>query len=922
MRSFLALVAALLAVALPSPALAGTFVVPFGYGTPMTAAGWIVWPHAGAICGYEGVGTLWLNAGTLPAHTGCFYLFNAPGLGQIVAVNASHGFVKASTATAMCAYSVAAVGGDTLRHCSGGSFVDAIATSGPIGSSSASTTRAISPSPSPPRAPTTPSTPGGGSRSRTSRRPSCGPTSPTRVQSGLAATLEWSVSDAESGAPALSYSIDGGARVGIRGQACSWLCGTLASGSVPLDLGALADGPHSVTVHAKSYADAESTYGPFSFRVDRTAPAQPLVHVVPDAAAATAGWWDATVALSVSSATAPDVAGSILRVYGPSGAVVHEQSFAGALTAASIPAAALTGGGVYELDVIQCDITRHCATSSRAALRWDGSPPPAPADTTAPPLGLLAARDGAHMTWPALGASGWSGIAGAFTGIGPTPAAARAQALAAAEWQAGVPGTSDTAISATAVRGAGQVCLAVRPVSGAGLASASAGVRCALVDEQPPEVTVSGAQRWSGGAQTVGLAVTDANGATFAQVLLDGVPVKPAVAAITVAGEGSHVLRAVARDGAGNETIVERALGVDATPPVIGNVTADFVAREVRVGVTDALAGVSLAEVRLGGTGLETRISADGLTAIARVPAGLALDGAPVVVRVQDASSPANARETAATLPERTRPVLRGLTAGRGRVSGRVIADAATRVRVWAYPKGRVAYLVGAYPTDAGGRFAVSVRPGRTTRYAVAVPESQELRSATERVAGTVRVTARISALAVRVRGDRLAVRARFPGRRGSALTSWCTTCAAVAGLRPVSSTAGPAYASSGRAACGAPAGSRRAPAAAPGPTAWSSPPRPARGRGARRRANPSAPSSRSERGCGPGRPRATPRCRSRSARPVPGGRMSTGLFALWVGWPGGLALYACGRAARVMRRDELLVLATRAPGTRSTGRS
>jgi hypothetical protein len=31
---------------------------------------------------------------------------------------------------------------------------------------------------------------------------------------------------------------------------------------------------------------------------------------------------------------------------------------------------------------------------------------------------------------------------------------------------------------------------------------------------------------------------------------------------------------------------------------------------------------------------------------------------------------------------------------------------------------------------------------------------------------------------------------------------------------------------------------------------------------------------------------------------------MSVGLFALWVGWPGGLALYACGRAARVMRRE------------------
>jgi hypothetical protein len=32
---------------------------------------------------------------------------------------------------------------------------------------------------------------------------------------------------------------------------------------------------------------------------------------------------------------------------------------------------------------------------------------------------------------------------------------------------------------------------------------------------------------------------------------------------------------------------------------------------------------------------------------------------------------------------------------------------------------------------------------------------------------------------------------------------------------------------------------------------------------------------------------------------------VSIALVALWVGWPGGLALYACGRAARVMRRGE-----------------
>jgi hypothetical protein len=35
------------------------------------------------------------------------------------------------------------------------------------------------------------------------------------------------------------------------------------------------------------------------------------------------------------------------------------------------------------------------------------------------------------------------------------------------------------------------------------------------------------------------------------------------------------------------------------------------------------------------------------------------------------------------------------------------------------------------------------------------------------------------------------------------------------------------------------------------------------------------------------------------------GTHVSIALFALWVGWPGGLALYACGRAARVMQQDE-----------------
>ena len=49
------------------PVLVTTFTVAFGYGTPMTGAGWVANAQAGPICGFEGVGTLWLNAWTLPA---------------------------------------------------------------------------------------------------------------------------------------------------------------------------------------------------------------------------------------------------------------------------------------------------------------------------------------------------------------------------------------------------------------------------------------------------------------------------------------------------------------------------------------------------------------------------------------------------------------------------------------------------------------------------------------------------------------------------------------------------------------------------------------------------------------------------------------------------------------------------------------
>ncbi|HET6175033.1 MAG TPA: hypothetical protein VFD90_20695 [Gaiellales bacterium] len=767
MRPTAAIALFLLALCLPSPVLAGTFVVPFGGGTPMLAAGWTPRPDAGAVCGYEGTGTVFLNVGSVPAHSGCMYLFNAPGAAQILAVNTTLAYAKASAATGLCAYSFAALPGDTLRRCSGGTYANAVATSGaswvelglyneggtPIALATARANNVVFSSGWVTLAdPTAPEVSGLGL---------------SGIQTGLSAQIRWDVYDPESGSPAASYSIDGGARVGLRGQACSWLCGIADMGYASVDLSGLADGPHSLTVFAQSYADAGASAAPMQFTVDRNPPAQPVIRVEPDAAAAVTGWWGhGPIALALSSSTAADVASSTVRVYGPAGALVLSQVYGGAPSGAALPAAALAANGAYEVDVLQCDSAGHCAASPRAGFRWDGAAPAPSVDGFAAPLGARAARDGGHLAWPATtGAAGQSGFAGAFIGRGPTAASARAQALAATRWEAGLPGVSEAAIPGELIHGAAQVCLATRLVSGAGLAGATAGVRCAAIDELAPELALQGATAWSGGPQSVSLAVSDASGATVSEILLDGTPVGADGNVVTIAAEGAHVLRVVARDGAGNETVVERPLGVDAGRPSIGRVSADFAAREVRVDVADALSGVTRVELRLAGTLLETRLTADGRTAVARVPGATVLDGATVTVRAFDGADPANVGELALSLPVRPRPSLGGLSVSSSAVSGRVVAAASARVEIWAYPKGRVPHLVGTYATGADGAFAVHVKPKRTTRYAVAIAESQSLRGLDERVAGTVRVSARITALRLRVLGGRLLVRARFAGR-------------------------------------------------------------------------------------------------------------------------------------------------------------
>ena len=95
--------------------------------------------------------------------------------------------------------------------------------------------------------------------------------------------------------------------------------------------------------------------------------------------------------------------GSTVRVYGPSGALVFQVGSAGAVTHATLPASAFAGPGAYEVDVLECDAAGHCTASPRAGLHWDAVAPAAAVDGFALPLGAIAGREGAHLTWPDVG---------------------------------------------------------------------------------------------------------------------------------------------------------------------------------------------------------------------------------------------------------------------------------------------------------------------------------------------------------------------------------------------------------------------------------------------------------------------------------------------------------------------------------------
>ena len=268
-------------------------------------------PGAGAICGFEGVGTLWLNAGTLPAHSGCFYLFNAPAAR---ADRRRQRRARLGQGERRDRALLVLVRGRRRRH-------DPPLQRRLVHRRDRHERRQLG------RARDL-------QRGRRRHRDRHAARQQHRVRRRLGHDLRPDEARIvgerpdrrpvrRRGAAAVvgqrqRERIAGGRlrdrRRRARGHPRPGLLVDLqharqrerpARPVRPPRRATRGDGIREVVCRRGA------GYGPFAFRVDRTAPAQPLVRVVPDAAAAAAGWWGhAPVALSVSTATAPDVDGS------------------------------------------------------------------------------------------------------------------------------------------------------------------------------------------------------------------------------------------------------------------------------------------------------------------------------------------------------------------------------------------------------------------------------------------------------------------------------------------------------------------------------------------------------------------------------------------------------------------------------------
>ena len=778
MRRLLIVLACL---AMPAPALASEFHVSWGDGHPMVQNGWGMYDGAPGMCGFEDTGTVYLAAGTLPGYAACAYGFAAPGQSTIVRYGTTFSHAHASGSSALC------VAGWTtpiwpfgMRRCASASWLLDIVDGTGVGATSlwlALENQGATGISIPAARANNVLFHSGDIALQDPTAPGAW-IGPPGVVTANDVAVQWAGNDPESSLRRVAYRLDAGPEVAVVDDGCEsvFRCGATRTGSATVPLSGVSDGTHSLAMTVYSAGGASTDTA--TLIVDRLAPSAPTLAPV------RSGAWHSGQTLQVElHRTDPQVTSTALRLIGPSGALAWTSAGwgDGVLT---IPFPAGGSGGSYRIEADTCSWSG--CTSAAATVLWDPHGPPA-ATLVGDDRWLHAGhvRDGASLPWPPLaGSVGASGVAGGRLGLGHSADEARTAAFTTAAVTTGVPGSTETTIPPVLLDGA-RVCLALLPVSGAGLAAPAAGVRCARIDAITPALSITTEPAIDRTLAHISAVDEGGSGLAGVEVTLDGQPVD-AGAEIAVRGSGRHELIAVASDGAGNQTTRREVIVIDhEAPELAGAARVSFGERTITAVVHDDAAGVGDVTLIVGGVSLEARVEPLDtnrlrVQAVVHVPAGIALDGASLAIVAHDLAHPVNSLHSAVQhLFSRPAAAIAGASLARCRPPGtgpgcvvvraRLLhedgsAVTGERVTITAVPLGGAPAEVGVVMTGADGRVGLVTRPARTSSFQLAFAGSESTRPAEDADAGEAVVQAHIVGLRVRAVGDRLLVRARHTG--------------------------------------------------------------------------------------------------------------------------------------------------------------
>ena len=415
----------LLALCAPAHALAGTFVVPFGGGDADARRGLGAASRRAVPCAASRArhGVPERRDAAAPTRL-LLPLQRARGTRRSPPSTTTLSYVKASAATALCAYSFAAA---ARRHAAALQRRDVHERGRRRAARQLGRARPLQRGRRPDRARDLPRQQRHvfaerlGDASRIPRRPRCRPAGRPGCSPASPRSCNGRPPTPRAG-PRPSPMPSTAAR--------AWRCaGRPARGSAApatpaaaaIDLGALADGPHSLTVYAQSYADVASSVGPLA------------VHRGPQPSGAGRDQGRARSRIHADGlvGTCADRVDHLLVHRGGRRRLraVGLRPLRGTRVPADLAGALRSSCGARERSGRERRVRGRAPRVRRAGAllgvhqrrlplgRRARRPPRA--DAFAAPLGLVAARDGAHLRWPALtGAVGLSGIAGAYLGTG------------------------------------------------------------------------------------------------------------------------------------------------------------------------------------------------------------------------------------------------------------------------------------------------------------------------------------------------------------------------------------------------------------------------------------------------------------------------------------------------------------------------